>query len=329
MFKICSIGCGAMAKSGHGPAFAKYKRDYEDVCLAACCDINEEAAKTFKEQFGFEAYYTDYNKMLDECKPDVVSLICPVHLTCPMAIDIMKKGYNIILEKPPGKDVEEIKLMMKAAEESGVNVRTAFNRRYTPLIMKLKELLKKDEGKVLNITYQMYRTQRYEEDFATTAIHAIDVVKDIIGADYKDVTFNYQHLPEFGEKVKNIIMTATMENGVMAQITFMPAGGSVVERITVNTVDNSYFVELPFWNNIDVPGKLTHVKVNCVQDIITGDTLSDSTEMFELSGFYDENRLFFEHLRSGGERICDLETAIQSVELEHIVRTDTTQYKKN
>ena len=54
MFKICSIGCGAMAKSGHGPAFAKYKRDYEDVCLAACCDINEEAAKTFKEQFGFE-----------------------------------------------------------------------------------------------------------------------------------------------------------------------------------------------------------------------------------------------------------------------------------
>ena len=28
MFRICVIGCGNMARSGHGPAFAKYKRDY-------------------------------------------------------------------------------------------------------------------------------------------------------------------------------------------------------------------------------------------------------------------------------------------------------------
>lgn len=328
MFKICSIGCGAMARTGHGPSFAKYKNDYDDVCLAACCDVNEEAAKSFKEQFGFEAYYTDYKKMLDEVKPDVVSLLCPVHLTCPMSIDIMKKGYNIIMEKPPGKNAEEIGLMLKAAKESGVNVRTAFNRRYTPLILKLKELLAKDEGKVLNITYQMYRTRRYEEDFATTAIHAIDVVKDIIGADYKDVSFTYQQLPEFGRNVKNIAMNAIMENDVLAQISFMPAGGSVVERITVNTVDNSYFVELPFWNNIDVPGKLCHVKVNYVQEVITGDTLSDSLEMFELSGFYEENRLFFEHIRHSDEVICDLESAIQSVELEHALRTNVEKYSK-
>ena len=328
MFKICSIGCGGMAKSGHGPAFAKYKNDYKDVCLAACCDINEEAAKAFKEEFGFEAYYTDYAKMLDEVKPDVVSLLCPVKLTCPMSIDIMKKGYDIIMEKPPGKNKEEILLMMKAAEESGVNVRTAFNRRYTPLILKLKELLKKDENKMVNITYQMYRTRRYVEDFATTAIHAIDVVKNIVGSDYKDVTFNYQHLPEFGAKVKNIIMTATMENGVLAQITFMPAGGAIVERISVNTVENSYFVELPFWGNTDVPGKLTHVRRNEVCEVITGDTLSDSTDMFELSGFYDENRLFFEHIRSSDERICDLETAIQSVELEDALRNNVEKYTK-
>ena len=146
MFKICSIGCGPMAISGHGPAFAKYKKDYDDVCLAACCDINEDAAKAFKEQFGFETYYTDYVKMLDEVKPDVVSLLCPVRLTCPLSIDIMKRGYNIIMEKPPGKNKEEILLMKKAAEEAGVNVRTAFNRRYTPLVLKLKELLEKDDG---------------------------------------------------------------------------------------------------------------------------------------------------------------------------------------
>ncbi len=28
MFKICSIGCGNMARSGHGPAFKKYAETY-------------------------------------------------------------------------------------------------------------------------------------------------------------------------------------------------------------------------------------------------------------------------------------------------------------
>lgn len=328
MFKICSIGCGNMAQGGHGPAFAKYKKDYADVSLAACCDINEASAKEFKEKFGFDAFYTDYTKMLDEVKPDAVSLLCPVHLTCSMAVDIMKKGYDIILEKPPGKNVEEIKLMMKTAEESGVNVRTAFNRRYTPLIIKLKELLAKDEGKILNITYQMYRKGRYYDDFSTTAIHAVDVVKYIAGADYKDANITYQHLPEFCETAKNIYLNGTMENGTVVQITMVPSSGSVVERITVNTVGGSYFAELPFWGNIDSPGKLTYVSEGTLKEVITGDMLSDSTDMFEVSGFYDENRLFFEHLRNGGERICDLASAIQSVEIEHMIRTNAEIYNK-
>ena len=61
MFKICVVGCGGMSFGGHGPSFKKYFEDYKDVCLAGCCDINEEAAKIYKEQFGFEKHYTDLN----------------------------------------------------------------------------------------------------------------------------------------------------------------------------------------------------------------------------------------------------------------------------
>ena len=69
-------------------------------------------------------------------------------------------------------------------------------------------------------------------------------------------------------------------------------------------------------------------KVNYVQEVITGDNLSDSLEMFELSGFYEENRLFFEHIRHSDEVICDLKSAIQSVELEHALRTNGEKYSK-
>lgn len=326
MFKICVVGCGAMSLGGHGPSFKKYSEDYKDVVLAGCCDIIEEAAIKYKEEFGFEKHYTDFNVMLDEIKPDVVSLVCPVALTKPLSIEIMKKGYNIILEKPPGLNKEEIGEMLAQAEKSKVFVRTAFNRRYAPLIEKLKELT---SGKrIFNITYQMYRSSRRDADFATTAIHAIDAVKNIVGADYKKVDFTYQELSDISENVANIYLNCEFENGVIGQISLVPMGGAIVERITVNTLGESYFVELPFWKNLDVPGRLRCVKGKKLFIDISGSELIDTSEKFEEMGFYEENRSFFELIRSGADISCDLESGIQSVDIANCIRERKPKYEK-
>ena len=187
-----------MAVNGHGPSFAKYKKDYPDTLLAACCDLDEKRAKDFCEKFGFEKYYTDYIEMIETEKPDVVCLMSPVDLTCTMSVEIMKRGFNIILEKPPGRNEEELHIMNMAAINGNVSVRTAFNRRYAPLVTELKKKIRQTGEKIINITYQMYRHNRYEKDFSTTAIHAVDVVKFIAGSDYLDVKFNYDHKPELG-----------------------------------------------------------------------------------------------------------------------------------
>lgn len=328
MFKICVIGCGKMSRGGHGPSFAKYKNDYEDVVLAGCCDLDEKAARAYMECFGFENYYTDYTQMLDEIKPDVVSIITPVDYTCDIAVDVIKKGYNIILEKPPGKNRTEIEKINEAAKKYNVNVRTSFNRRYTPLIMELIRRVEETSERIINITYQLYRFQRYDKDFSTTAIHAVDVVKYIAKSDYKTVELSYDHHPELGENVKNVFLNGVFENGTYFQIALVPTGGAITERVTVNTVGYSFYVELPMWENIDVPGKLLQVTANNRCQTVTGDKLSDSTDMFEVSGFYDENRLYFEKLRAGSKTINDLESAIQSVELEDCIRKSVTHYEK-
>ncbi len=326
MFKICVIGCGEMSVSGHGPSLLKYKNEYKDVLLAACCDLSKEKAIKYKEEFGFDSYYTDYNLMLSEIKPDVVCLISPVQLTCYLATEIIKLGYNIILEKPPGLNKDDITKMIKQAELSKVSVRTAFNRRYTPLVLKLKEMLKEKSERIYNVTYQMYRHGRTDSDFSTTAIHAIDVVKDIIGADYKYVRFTYQELPEWGDNTTNIYLDCGFKNGAVAQITIVPMGGVVMERISVNTENNTYLAELPFWKNLDSPGRLRHIKDKTLVADILGADLVDSTQMYEESGFYEENRSFFELLRANEEVTCDLKSAIQSVEIANCIRTRKDEY---
>ena len=325
MFKICVIGCGGMSSGGHGPSYKKYKEDYKDVCLAACCDLDEEKAKEYKEKFGFEKYYTNYDEMFEKENPDVVCLMAPVSLTKKLSVDIMKKGYNIIMEKPPGANVSETKEMIEAGEESGVFVRCAFNRRYAPLVIKLKECIK--NKRIYNITYQMYRHSRKESTFYTTAIHAIDAVKNIVGSDYKKINITFQELPEIGEGVANFYLDCDFENGVKGFISLVPQGGAVVERITVNTPDESWFVELPFWNNLDVPGRIRGIKKNEVFFDVSGAELAKTGEMFEEMGFYEENRSFFELIKSGVKPYSDLKSGLQSMEIAECLEKRISVYE--
>lgn len=326
MFKICVIGCGSMARTGHGPAFQKYAASHPDTLLAGCCDLNAEAAAYFQLTFGFEKAYTDYRQMLDDIHPDAVSLLCPVAKTAELAVDVLKRGYNLILEKPPGRNRAEIEAIEQAGMESNVFVRTAFNRRYTPLISKLKELMAGE--KIRNITYQMYRKNRRDADFATTSIHAVDAVSFIADSPYKEISFIYDELPECGENVANIYLHGKLQNNAVVSLCLVPMGGTIAERISVNTDKATYFVELPFWNNADSPGKLTRIDGNLVTHCISGDNLVDSEEMFETSGFYEENRGFFQLIRSSVEPFRDLKSGIQSVEIADMIRNRNPYYQE-
>lgn len=324
MFKICVIGCGYMAKAGHGPAFRKYAAEHEGIVLAGCCDIKAEAAAEFAAAFGFQRSYTDYRVMLDEIKPDVVSLLSPVALTSALAVDILRMGYPLILEKPPGRNKSEILAIDEAAREAGVSVRTAFNRRYTPLVKKLKELI--GHERILNITYQMYRSGRRDPDFSTTSIHAIDAVRFIADSSYQCLSLTFQELPEAGDGVANIYINGETKSGAVVQLSLVPMGGTIAERISVNTDMATYYVELPFWKNHDSPGSLLRVVGMDITHRITGDTLVTSTEMFEESGFYEENSSFFDHLRSGGATINDTIDGLQPVEIADCIRRRIKRY---
>ena len=193
------------------------------------------------------------------------------------------------------------------------------------MLVSMKEMLA--DEKIMNITYQMYRKGRSEPDFSTTSIHAIDAVSFIGGSRYKNVSILFQELPNVGENVANYYLTGELESGAVAQISLVPMGGTISERISVNTEKATYFVELPFWKNCDSPGTLTRVEGMEITHKISGESLVDSTEMFEESGFYEENRSFFEHLRSGKGVMNDTQGGIQSVEIADCIRKRIREYK--
>ena len=326
-FKICLIGCGGIAFWQHAPAIKMYESLHKGVVFTACCDIDEEKARAFKEKFGLMRYYTNIEKMLDAEKPQAVSLNTPVELTAELSCLILDKGYPLILEKPPGVNKAETLSMIQTAQASGTPNQVAFNRRYMPLVQKLMELLEKESSEIMDIQYRMLRVGRRDSAFSTTAIHGIDLVRYISKSDYKQVIFRYNALPSYGETVANFHLSGVMESGAVVHLDFLPVSGINVERLEINTNAGLFWLDLPLGgNSYDMPGKLTHIVNNKVKLSLTGKTLSESTEDLVLSGFYHENERFFNALRNNEKPEGDIASGLQSVEIADCINMRELQY---
>ena len=68
-----------------------------EIQLAAACDLNEELKSRVPEGTPF---YTDYKKMVEEIKPDVVHNCLPHYLHFPVTKDLVEMGCNVFCEKP-------------------------------------------------------------------------------------------------------------------------------------------------------------------------------------------------------------------------------------
>ena len=322
MLRIAVIGCGGIALSQHGPAYRKYALEHPDTELVACCDLISKRAEDFRQRFGFRQAYTNWQRMLLETQPEAVCLNVPPASTAELTQQILRLGYPLLLEKPPGMNRDEIEAMMRCARETGTPNQVAFNRRYMPLMARLKARL--DErftpNQIQYIHYNFCRVGRTDPDFSTTAIHGIDAVRFLAGADYASVQFSYQPLWGYEQQVVNIYLRCTLQSGAVAQISFCPVSGWVIERAEVYVAGHTFFLNTPIWKGYDFPGELVHVENGVVMDRISGSELSNSSEDFVLNGFYAEDETFFDAIRQGKRPAGDIQSGKQSVEIAQAIR---------
>ncbi|MBE1443164.1 MULTISPECIES: Gfo/Idh/MocA family protein [unclassified Paenibacillus] len=143
--RVAVVGCGAISERRHIPEYEANP----NVELVAFVDIIKERADKFAEKHGAKAY-TDYNEMLNEIKPDAVSVCTPNALHAPVSIAAAKAGAHVLVEKPMAVSEEEGLAMIEAARNNGVYLMVGHNQRLMPPHMKAKEILQSGKlGKVL------------------------------------------------------------------------------------------------------------------------------------------------------------------------------------
>jgi len=135
------IGSGDYASSVLIPAFTKKK-----VRLKSIVSNKGVTGLSVGRKFGFENTTTDPQSLLDDNEIDTIVVATRHDSHSQLVIDCLNSNKNIFVEKPLCINLEELSLIESALEKNNSNLlMVGFNRRFSPHIKKIKNLLDKNK----------------------------------------------------------------------------------------------------------------------------------------------------------------------------------------
>ena len=169
--RVGIIGCGWIAD-----AHIKSYLAQPDVEIVAGADIIPGKAKAFFEKHGVEGVKTDYashKEMLDDesLALDAVSICTYNRQHAEPAIYALKKGVNVLLEKPFTVTLDEAVEVMKAEKESGKVISIGFQPRLDANMQQIKKIVESGElGQIYYIQTGGGRRRGIPTPFGTSFI---------------------------------------------------------------------------------------------------------------------------------------------------------------
>jgi predicted dehydrogenase len=148
--------------------------------LVAICGRNKEATAEAARRYGYEGYYTDWRKMLENDRIQLLDNGGPNNAHAGPCIAAAQAGKHILCEKPLARTGQEAKEMLDAVKKAGVKHMVAFNYRFAPAIRQARNLI---ESGALGRIYHfraVYLQEWIMPHYSTSKIWRLD--KNIAGS---------------------------------------------------------------------------------------------------------------------------------------------------
>ncbi len=122
------IGCGDVCEVKSGPAF--YKTAYSE--LIAVMRRDGKKAEDFAKRHHVKKWYTDAERLINDDEVDIVYIATPPNTHKQYAIEAMRAGKPVYVEKPITMNYEEYLELLQVSKETGQRLFPAFYRRGLP-----------------------------------------------------------------------------------------------------------------------------------------------------------------------------------------------------
>ncbi len=200
--KYALIGCGRIATNHIKAALNN------GLVIVAVCDPDESHMEQLLKKHGLHTdigieRYTDYKEMLEECGPDLVSIATESGVHACIAIDCIRKGVHVIIEKPMAMNLADAKRIIQMSAEHRVKVAVCHQNRFNRAVQAMRRALEAGRfGKLSHgsVHVRWNRDRSYydqalwrgtwEQDggaLMNQCIHGIDLLRWMLGDEIEEV----------------------------------------------------------------------------------------------------------------------------------------------
>ena len=200
--KYALIGCGRIS-TNHVKAVINNKLEF-----AAVCDIVPEHMEAVLEKNGLQndssiKRYTDYKRMIEEIRPELVGIATESGLHAEIALYCIDHGIHVIIEKPMAMNMSDANEIVRRSEEKGVKVSACHQNRFNVAVQEMRKALEQGRfGKISHgsIHVRWTRGKAYYEQapwrgtwaqdggaLMNQCIHGIDLLRWMMGNEVEEV----------------------------------------------------------------------------------------------------------------------------------------------
>lgn len=181
--RVAMIGAGSMANKVHYPSLASF----DDVEIAAICDINTKRLHATADLYGVEKRYLDYQEMVAEVAPDAVYAIGQPHIFYDIWTWCLRQGQNLYIEKPMGITAHQARALAHLAEQHDCITQVSFQRRSCPMVVKLHQACL-ERGPIVHAVCRFYKCAfdpylEARDHMMDDGVHAIDTLRWMCGGE--------------------------------------------------------------------------------------------------------------------------------------------------
>ena len=311
--RVAMIGAGGMANHVHYPSLASF----DDVEIAAICDLDAKRLNTTADKYSVEARFTDYREMVEKIAPDAVYAIGQPHIMYEIWMWCLEQGLNLCIEKPMGLTVHQARALAHVAEQHDCITQVSFQRRTCPMTVMLRNQCL-ERGPIVHAVCIFYKCAiepflGARDHMMDDGVHAIDTVRWMCGGEVVGIH----------SVAKSVIVPDI--NFIMARLEFDTGATGVI----MNSWTSGRRI---FKVEMHAPGVCAEAEIEDKGYLYAdGDTegteydtreVAGSDEFFVFAGFQAKNRQFIDAVKAGEQPDSNFADAVKTMEVaERILAT--------
>jgi UDP-N-acetylglucosamine 3-dehydrogenase len=223
-FKIAVIGAGIHAETNIFPSLANHL--LADVNKVAVCDLDEKKARRMAAVSAAPLTFTDYRRMIGECKPDGVIVCLNARLHPEVVIGCLELGVPVLVEKAPAETVEQAVAMREAARKNGKVVMIAHQKRHSTAYSQARQIVADQAsfGRIVQLEAKMHGMGVFPNNFSCLMewqIHNIDLIR-WFGGDLADIKVQ---ATVHGENRASVVIALKFQGGAVGAVAWGTYGG--------------------------------------------------------------------------------------------------------